>query len=146
MSFSYRFFHQYLQISRAYTKKLNEQLAQIKIHQAQWAIIYYLHNVGKATLVSISHYFDVEKPTITRTVNRLEELGLVEQIPGKDRRERRIQLTDVGFLVYKEAFKIVDQFEKSLMKNISEKDYETTRQTLLQLQKNIKGDWSVHEK
>lgn len=134
------FFHHYLQVSRAFTKKLNEQLSQIHIYHAQWSVIYYLHNSGTATLVEISHYFDVEKPTITRTANRLEELGLIERIPGKDKRERRIQLTDSGVHVYAEGQKIVDEFEQNLMKNIPEVDREGTRQILLQLQKNLKGD------
>lgn len=134
------FFHHYLQVSRAFTKKLNEQLSQINIYHAQWSVIYYLHNSGTATLVEISNYFDVEKPTITRTANRLEELGLIERIPGKDKRERRIRLTDSGVHVYAEGKKIVDEFEQNLMKNIPEVDREGTRQILLQLQKNLKGD------
>src|SRR3954466_2802159 len=97
------FFHQYLQLSRSYTKKLNEQLTKLNIYHAQWSFIYYLHHTGSATLVEISHYFDVEKPTITRTVNRLYERGLIEQIPTEDKRERRIQLTDLGTHMYEDC-------------------------------------------
>lgn len=140
MPFYNAFFHHYLQVSRAFTKKLNEQLSQINIYHAQWSFIYYLYNAETATLVEISNYFDVEKPTITRTVNRLEELGLIEQIPGKDKRERRIKLTDSGKCMYLDGKKIVDEFEGNLMKDISEADRETTRRILLQLQKNLKGD------
>lgn len=140
MPFYNAFFHHYLQVSRAFTKKLNEQLSQINIYHAQWSFIYYLHNAETATLVEISNYFNVEKPTITRTVNRLEELGLIEQIPGKDKRERRIKLTDSGKCMYLDGKKIVDEFEGNLMKDISEADRETTRRILLQLQKNLKGD------
>ena len=93
-----------------------------------------------ATLVEISNYFEVEKPTITRTVNRLEDIGLIEQIPGKDKRERRIQLTDSGLQKYIEGQQIVDEFEQNIMKDIPESNRENTRQTLLQLLKNLKGD------
>ena len=138
MPFYNEFFHHYLQVSRSFTKKLNEQLSQINMYHAQWTVIYYLHNSGTATLVEISNYFNVEKPTITRTVNRLEELGYVEQITGKDKRERRIQLTDLGVHRYEEGKKIVDEFEQNLMKDITEADREHTRQTVLQLQKNLR--------
>lgn len=134
------FFHQFLQVSRIFTKKLNEQLSNINLYHSQWSVIYYLNMTETATLVEISNYFDVEKPTITRTVNRLEELGLIEQIPGKNKRERRIQLTDAGVQKYIEGQKIVDEFEYKIMNDISGSDREKTRQTLLQLQKNIKGD------
>ncbi len=134
------FFHHYLQVSRAYTKKLNEQLSQINMYHAQWSVVYYLQKSGTATLVEISAYLDVEKPTITRTVNRLEELGLIQQIRGKDKRERRIQLTDLGVQKYVEGRKIVEQFEKNLLKDIPEEDRERTHHTLLQLRKNLKGE------
>jgi MarR family transcriptional regulator, transcriptional regulator for hemolysin len=135
-----KFFHQYLQVSRTFTKKLNERLAKINMYHSQWSVIYYLNISKTATLVEISNYFDVEKPTITRTVNRLEELGVIEQIPGKDKRERRIQLTDLGVQKYIEGQKIVDEFEQSVMKDITEADREQARRTLLTLQKNLKGD------
>lgn len=137
------FFHQYLQLSRTYTKKLNEQLAQLNIYHAQWSILYYLNQTGSATLVEISHYYHVEKPTITRTVNRLYERGLIEQIPTEDKRERRIQLTDLGADMYQECQQVVNQFEQSLMNSIPQKDVEQTERTLLQLRKNMKGDYSL---
>ncbi len=114
------FFHQFLQVSRIFTKKLNEQLSNINLYHSQWSVIYYLNMTETATLVEISNYFDVEKPTITRTVNRLEELGLIEQIPGKNKRERRIQLTDAGVQKYIEGQKIVDEFEYKIMNDIPE--------------------------
>ena len=140
MPFYNEFFHHYLQVSRTFTKKLNEQLSKIDLYHSQWSVIYYLHTAETATLVEISNYFDVEKPTITRTVNRLEDIGLIEQIPGKDKRERRIQLTDSGIQKYIEGQQIVDEFEQNIMKDIPESNRENTRQTLLQLLKNLKGD------
>jgi MarR family transcriptional regulator, transcriptional regulator for hemolysin len=134
------FFHQYIQLSRSYTKKLNEQLAPLNIFHAQWSVLYYLHQAGSATLVEISHYYHVEKPTITRTVNRLYERGLIEQISTEDKRERRIQLTDLGAHMYEECQLVVNHFEQSIMGSIPQKDIKQTEQTLLQLRKNIKGD------
>src|SRR6476620_8241188 len=126
LPFYNEFFHHYLQVSRTFTKKLNVQLSKINMYHAQWSVIYYLDISETATLVEISNYFDVEKPTITRTVNRLEELGLIEQIPGKDKRERRIQLTDSGVQKYEEGQRIVDEFEQNIMKDIPVADRERT--------------------
>lgn len=132
------FFHHYLQVSRTFTKKLNEQLSKIDLYLSQWSVIYYLHISETATLVEISNYFNVEKPTITRTVNRLEEMKLIEQIPGRDKRERRIQLTDLGVQMYIEGQKIVDEFEQKIMEDIPEDERERARGILLQLQKRLK--------
>ncbi|MFF2287463.1 MarR family winged helix-turn-helix transcriptional regulator [Peribacillus butanolivorans] len=138
MSFHNGFFHHNLQFSRSFTKKLNEQLAKVDLFHSQWLIIYYLNQYGCSTLVEISNYLDVEKPTVTRTVNRLEERKLIEQIPGKDKRERRIQLTESGERTYQEAKKVVEEFELQLMSGLAKEDRETTLRTLLFLKEKLK--------
>lgn len=95
-------------------------MAEHQLHRAQWSIFHYLTNYGSATLVELSHYLYVEKPTITRTINRLEELGYVEQVPSKDKREKRTQLTELGRKIYTEVRVTIDQFEVDILKGISE--------------------------
>lgn len=131
------FFHHNLQFSRTFTKKLNEQLAKVDLFHSQWMIIYYLKQYGSSTLVEISNYLDVEKPTVTRTVNRLEERKLIEQIPGKDKRERRIQLTDLGEKTYLKARKAVEEFELQLLEGLPEEDREATLRTLKFLKEKL---------
>ncbi|WP_158591753.1 MarR family winged helix-turn-helix transcriptional regulator [Oceanobacillus halophilus] len=131
------FFHQHLQFSRSFTKKLNEQLAEVGLYHSQWLLIYYLKEFETATLVDISNYLDVEKPTITRTVNRLEERGLIRKVPSKDRRERRIGLTEKGNEVYGEAGKVVKSFEQSLMEGMQETEIVSTIRTIQLLKKKL---------
>jgi len=135
---SLSFFHQHLQFSRSFTKKLNEQLACVGLYHSQWIIVYYLKQFGASTLVEISQYIDVEKPTITRTANRLEENQLIEKVPSKDKRERKIRLTEKGNLVYQEAKKVVDEFENQLLTEISMTDLEITLRTIQQLKEKLK--------
>lgn len=71
---SQKFFHKLILLYRPFENRLNEQLNKHQLHRAQWTVLYYLYNNGSATNVEISHYQGVEKPTITRTVSRLEEL------------------------------------------------------------------------
>ncbi|WP_342769256.1 MarR family transcriptional regulator [Peribacillus asahii] len=117
-----KFFHQFTLLYRPFENKLNILLSQHQIQRAQWTILYYLSLNGSITLVELSNYLSVEKPTITRTINRLEELGYVQQIPSKDKREKRIQLTDRGKEVYKHVRITIDQFEKDILKGVSEQE------------------------
>lgn len=131
------FFHYNLQFSRTFTKKLNEQLAKVDLFHSQWLIVYFLKQNGSSTLVEISSYLNVEKPTVTRTVNRLEERKLIERILGNDKRERRIQLTDLGERTYLDAKKAVEEFEIQLMKDLPEEDRVATLRTLKFLQEKL---------
>jgi MarR family transcriptional regulator for hemolysin len=72
--------------------------------------------------VELSRYLYVEKPTVTRTINRLEELGYVEQVPSKDKREKRTQLTELGQKVYTDVRVTIDHYEIDILKGISERE------------------------
>lgn len=87
--------------------------------------------------MEISNYLGVEKPTVTRTINRLEELGYVENIPGKDKREKRMQLTDLGKKVYLEVRETVDEFEREIIEGVSEKELLQAIQIMKTIRNNL---------
>ncbi|HWO77332.1 MAG TPA: MarR family transcriptional regulator [Bacillus sp. (in: firmicutes)] len=107
---------------RPFENNLNILLSKHQIQRAQWTIMYYLYNFGSATLVELSNYQGVEKPTITRTMNRLEEMGYVKQVPSEDKREKPMQLTELGVQIYKEVRLTIDEFEEDILKGISEEE------------------------
>ncbi|MEC1694912.1 MarR family winged helix-turn-helix transcriptional regulator [Schinkia azotoformans] len=107
---------------RPFENRLNVHLAEHQLYRAQWTILYYLANNGTATLVELSHYMSVEKPTVTRTMTRLEELGYVEHVVGKDKREKRMQLSAAGQKIYQDIRVTIDQFEQEILEGITEKE------------------------
>lgn len=119
---------------RPFESQLNQELGKHGLHRAQWTILYYLVNEGPSTLVELAHYQRVEKPTMTRTVSRLEELGYVNHIPGKDRREKRMQLTAEGTKVYKKVRVTIDKFEQEILEGIPE----DTQQLIIESMKAIR--------
>ncbi|KQL34680.1 MarR family winged helix-turn-helix transcriptional regulator [Psychrobacillus sp. FJAT-21963] len=131
------FFRQFSLLYRPFEHHLNLQLAKHGLYRAQWTIIYYLSNQSSATLVELSNYQNVEKPTVTRTINRLEELRIVEQMPSKDKREKRIQLTLLGKQVYEEVRLTVDKYEQHILKGISESDQLNSIRLMEEIRKNI---------
>lgn len=134
------FFHQYLQTARLFTKRLNDQLAQYDLYHSQWAIIYYLKNYRSSTLVDISNYLNVEKPTITRTVTRLQERKLIEQIPSENKREKRIQLTEAGEEIYTLCIQKVSEFEEKVMSGVSEDEIQMTMRVLGNMQNQLQQE------
>ncbi|MGE6486937.1 MarR family winged helix-turn-helix transcriptional regulator [Paenisporosarcina sp. NPDC076898] len=133
-----KFFHELILLYRPFEHHLNTQLAKHDLFRAQWATLYYLFNNGSSTLVELSGYQSVEKPTVTRTITRLEELGYVEHVPGKDKREKRMQLTALGRNVYEDVRKTVDQFEQDILKGISEEEQLETIRIMEQIRNNLK--------
>ncbi|MCU1806016.1 MarR family transcriptional regulator [Cytobacillus firmus] len=115
-----RFFHQLVLLYRPFENRLNTELSKHQLYRAQWSIMYYMYNDGSVTLVELSHYLGVEKPTVTRTIAKLEEMGYLEPVPTKDKREKRMQLTGAGRKVYQEVRATIDEFEQEILQGISE--------------------------
>lgn len=134
------FFHQQLQFTRSFKKKLNEQLSAAGLFHSQWLVLYCIHKLEPVTLVEISNYLDVEKPTVSRTIKRLDEQELLETVPSSDKREKRIQLATKGKEKYEKGQEIVNRFEKRLAEGITETDRLTTLQTIQTLEQRLKQE------
>lgn len=138
MTNNHTFFHQYLQVSRMFTKKLNETLAQYDLYHSQWSIVYFLKEYGPSTLVEIGSYLNVEKPTVTRTVNRLEKRQLIEQVLSPNKREKRIQLTRAGEEIYKICREEADHFEMQVIGDLTDEEKNIAFKILSKLQEQLK--------
>ncbi|MGE7766055.1 MarR family winged helix-turn-helix transcriptional regulator [Peribacillus sp. NPDC096540] len=132
-----KFFQELLLLYRPFENNLNIQLNKHHLHRAQWSILHYLSNYGSATLVELANYQSVEKPTITRTITRLEELGYVEHVPSKDRREKRMQLTELGTKIYSDVRVTIDQYEQDILKGITEEEQLAAIRIMSQIRNNI---------
>jgi len=131
------YIHEQLQFTRSFKKKLNEELGQTGLFHSQWLVLYTINRQQSVTHVEISDYLDIEKPTVSRTVKRLEEQNLVETIPSEDKREKRLQLTKKGIEHYKEGHEIVTHFEDALMLDIPKKDANTLLTTIQKLKEKL---------
>lgn len=131
------FFQRYLSLYRTIITSLNELMRPYELSYSLWQVIFYIKNYGPSTLVEIAHRYQVEKPTITRRVQRLESLLLVKHIPGVDRREKVIELTELGEEIYRECRKKITALEKKLMEGISKEEQMVAFQILPKIQDNL---------
>jgi MarR family transcriptional regulator, transcriptional regulator for hemolysin len=131
------FFQRYLSLYRPLITRLNELMSTYELSYSLWQVIFYIKNNGPSTLVDIANQYNVEKPTITRRVQRLEDLQMVKQIPGLDKREKVIQLTELGEQIYQACRKKITELEISVMHGIANEEQMITFQTLPKIQDNI---------
>jgi MarR family transcriptional regulator, transcriptional regulator for hemolysin len=131
------FFQRYLSLYRPLITRMNELMSTYELSYSLWQVIFYIKNNGPSTLIDIANNYNVEKPTITRRVQRLEDLQMVKQIPGMDRREKVIQLTELGEEIYQACRKKITDLENSVMAGIANEEQMITFQTLPKIQDNI---------
>ena len=97
---------------------LNQKLHAYGLSYVLWEVIRYIKINGASTLVDISRYYEVEKPTITK------------RIPGLDRREKIIQLTEKGEEMYVFCREQISALETQMLKDISPEHKHILFQTL----------------
>ncbi|MBT2736766.1 MarR family winged helix-turn-helix transcriptional regulator [Bacillus sp. ISL-7] len=129
---SHELFHTLHQLSRHLTNTLNEALKPLGLYGSQWSVIFVLKTKGSLSQKELCDYLFVEAPPMTRTIQRLVKQGYVIQAPGKDKREKLIQLTDVALKMFPEWERRVFETNQLILKHFPE----TSQEELLNLQKS----------
>lgn len=117
-------FHELLQKTREFTNGMNSVLKQHGIYSSQWTVLFIVEQRGEMSLTSIWKYLNVEAPTITRTVARLEQLGLLQRKKGDDLREKIVSLTEEGKKKFEEVKVTVSAYEDQFAKGLTEEEQE----------------------
>jgi MarR family transcriptional regulator for hemolysin len=131
-------FYELTAIYRPFLNRLDRILNEYHLFSSQWRIMKFLLDKGPHTISEIAQHNFVEKPTITRLVQKLSELGYVEAITGEDKRVRRIQLTDSGREICDEVFKKLDVFYDFLLEDINEATQQDLSDSLEKISKKLK--------
>lgn len=129
--------HNVNQLARSFTKKLNEKISPLGLFSSQWGIVLYLHKKGQCTQIELCKYLGVEAPTITRTLARMEEMGLVIRTEGKDKREKNIKLTDIANQEFPKWYEAAISVEVESTSNISEEEVEIFNRVLEKMMMNL---------
>jgi len=108
-------FHGIHQLARELTKELNVALQPFNLYSSQWSVIYVLKQKGSLTQTELSEYLSVEKPPMTRTIQKLVASGYVNQIQGSDKRTKKIELTKKAWEMYPVWEEAVLQMNKRLV-------------------------------
>lgn len=131
------FFYEYIATYRPYLNLLNKQLASFQLYSSQWRIMHFILHNGAHTVSDIAVYQKVEKPTTTKMVQRLIELGYVEASTGEDKRTKVIQLTKTGHEICDQIQKKISQLQCYLLEGISEEEQLLATRLLKKVSKKI---------
>ncbi|MDW0112798.1 MarR family transcriptional regulator [Sporosarcina saromensis] len=114
--------HELFQKYRLLTKEVNSVLKKHDLFAAQWSVIYCIDLHTEMTLTQIWKYLNVEAPTITRTVNRLEEMGWLVTREGKDRREKIVRLSEEAIQKLPHIKETIIQFESDCLNRLTREE------------------------
>ncbi|MFJ8089865.1 MarR family winged helix-turn-helix transcriptional regulator [Lysinibacillus sp. NPDC095746] len=137
MTIEQEFFNQYRLMYRPFINLVNEQLGKYQLYSSQWALLRLLKDKGPHTFVDIANFMYIEKPSVTRLVHKLVELGYVETVAGRDKREKLVQLTVNGEVIVQEIQAHLKPTMEQALAGVSERDIEIATQVLANICANI---------
>jgi len=133
------FFFSLNQVTRQFSKSFNENLVPTGLYLAQWSVIRYINLHGPCTQRTICSNLNIEPPTLTRTLCRMESLDLIVRKEGSDKREKMIHLTDKAINQIDDWQEKIISFENKVIKDISDEELEIAHQVFQKMMNNMKA-------
>jgi DNA-binding MarR family transcriptional regulator len=93
--------------ARALARRFDEALRRIGITQGQFSLLMSLNQPEPPSMGKVAAFLAVDRTTLTANIKPLERRGLLKvKVDGRDRRNRRLQLTPTGHRLLIEAMPI----------------------------------------
>ncbi|WP_281658574.1 MarR family transcriptional regulator [Halobacillus sp. Cin3] len=115
---------------RRLNQRMNEKLKEYDLYMSQWVIIYTLHTMGPMTQKEIWQYLNVEAPTVTRTITRLEEKGWLVRKQGADKRQRIIHISPEAEQLRNEISTSIRKYENEQLLGLTKEEEHQLRHLL----------------
>jgi DNA-binding MarR family transcriptional regulator len=90
------------------------------------------------SLVEIGRILGMDKPNVTRAINRLVELDYVELHPSlSDRRKKMVKVKEETHNIYQELRTTINAYELEILEGVSEEEQRTIYNALKKIQQNL---------
>jgi DNA-binding MarR family transcriptional regulator len=120
-------------IARVYEKRFGVSIPE-------WRVIAILGRYPGLSAVEVADRTLMDKVAVSRAVTRLIKNGRIDrQFADADRRRSILNLSDEGRQVHNEIAPLALQFERELLQDISEKDFQTFSRILDQFLEKAKS-------
>jgi len=121
-------------------QEFEARLRKLDLTPAQWAVLVRLQEQDGLNMTELGQLLYFDKPTTTGVVNRLVKKKYVKKVKNrKDRRVTHVFITDAGKESLVPTEPIVEFYIENFINNIPEEDYETAKDVLRILIRNIKA-------
>lgn len=128
----------WMQINHLFFKQAFALFSQLDIHPGQIPLIFLLDEEKELSQREITEKLHIKASTVTVSLKRLEQAGLVERMADKkDRRITRIRLTARGEEVCRAGRKKNAELEAAYTKGFSESEVCLLKRFLLQIIQNM---------
>jgi len=119
--------------ARAVSHHYEERLRPIGLRISQYTILANVAAQEPITITELAAALQLDRTTLTRNLKPLEREGFVHTLPGEDRRQRVVTMTDAGHAKLAEAFPLWKAAQADLIDRLGAERWENIRRDLAAL-------------
>lgn len=125
-------------VSRLRRVTYDRELAPLDITRSQWWVLAFISRNDGLPQTQLANELDVGKVALGSLIDRLQSAGFVERrADEKDRRVKRVFLTDKARALIKQIRPINNSFNARILKGIPRQDLDLTSRTLYAMKTNL---------
>ncbi|MBD2433387.1 MULTISPECIES: MarR family winged helix-turn-helix transcriptional regulator [Fischerella] len=130
--------YQMVLVSRAHRHLVSTALAELGLYLGQEILLMYLWEEDGLTQSELVERMEVEPPTLTKMLNRMERCGLLKrcQCP-EDARSYQVYLTEAGQALQQPVTQLWHEVEKQIVANLTLEERLLFRRLLMQVRNNL---------
>jgi MarR family transcriptional regulator for hemolysin len=134
-------FHLMTQVHRRRQARLEGRLAQEGLNMIRWQTLALIRRMPGCAMSDVALHTAVDRTTLTRVVDRLEEHGLVERRAARhDRRQASLEVTARGRAVCDRAERLVAEDDARLLARLAPGEMARAVRVLEELAGALAGD------
>lgn len=124
---------------RIWRALIDHRLKPLALTQTHWVTLYNIHRLPpEQSQIQLAKAIGIEQPSLVRTLDQLEEKGLVARHTcANDRRAKRIKLTDGAASIINKMESVIVQTRGEILNGISKQELNTVMVIVQRLEKNI---------
>jgi DNA-binding MarR family transcriptional regulator len=127
-------------VARLMRKRFEQNARELGLTRSQCSVLAHLARHDGIQQGTLAEILEVEPITLTRLVDRLEQMGLVARLAHPtDRRIRLLRLTDAAHPLLDEIFRIGALTRGEAMEGVADEDRDRLYDTLAQMKANLIG-------
>lgn len=125
-------------VARLLRKNFLRRAQEISLSQAQWQALAYLSIQPGINQVTLADKLEIQPISLVRTIDRLQEQGLVAREPDpNDRRAVQLVLTDKAQPLLDHMWDLAAETRADAMGDVPQAEYEALITALAQIKQNL---------
>jgi DNA-binding MarR family transcriptional regulator len=133
------------QAARYLTAAYDQALSPSNLRSTQFSILYRLARNGPLTIGELAESMAMDRTTLSANLKPLDRDGLLEMVPGEDRRVRKVVITSAGLSRYRMAFPLWQAVQQEFEDSFGQKRAEALRSSLRSVLQSGFSPWSEGE-